>query len=135
MVPGIGWSLRWGRGLRGRCCTVRAPDVGDDDGGDDGDSGDDYDDGGDGDDDGGDGGVAQRVHLRNIMMRVVMVMVYSACTGVEAFKRESRQLCNFIQVKREKLKFDDVQKRSRMTLSPLYLFSSWTARSPPCLLA
>ena len=80
-------------------------------------------------------GVAQRVHLRNIMMRVVMAMVYSACTGVEAFKRESRQLCNFIQVKREKLKFDDLQRRSRMTLSPLYLFSSWTARSPPCLLA
>ena len=123
MVPGTGWSLRWGRGRRGRCCTARAPD------------GDDDDDGGDGDDDGGDGGVAQRVHLRNIMMRVVMAMVYSACTGVEAFKRESRQLCNFIQVKREKLKFDDLQRRSRMTLSPLYLFSSWTARSPPCSLA
>ena len=100
---------------------MRAPDVGDDDGGDDGDSGDDYDDGGDGDDDGGDGGVAQRVHLRNIMMRVVMAMVYSACTGVEAFKRESRQLCNFIQVKREKLKFEAFKNDALTPVSVLEL--------------
>ena len=37
MVPGTGWFLRWGRGRRGRCCTVRAPDEYDDDDGDDGD--------------------------------------------------------------------------------------------------
>ena len=52
MVPGTGWFLRWGRGRRGRCCTVRAPDEYDDDDGDDGDDCDD-DDEDDGDDDDG----------------------------------------------------------------------------------
>ena len=56
MVPGTGWSLRWGRGLRGRCCTARAPEEYHDEDGDDGGGGDGADDGGDGDDDGGDDG-------------------------------------------------------------------------------